>query len=72
MSRRLFFSIKQTGVPLGVAFGAAIAGAGAIGPVGALLALPAAAIIQAFVSSYIERHEVVDFDDEGDELAADP
>ena len=36
-----------------VAFGAAIAGAGAIGPVGALLALPAAAIIQAFVSSYI-------------------
>jgi predicted PurR-regulated permease PerM len=55
-----------------VAFGAAIAGAGAIGPVGALLALPAAAIIQAFVSSYIERHEVVDFDDEGDELAADP
>lgn len=43
-----------------VAFGAAIAGASIIGPVGALLALPAAAIIQAFVSSYLERHEVVE------------
>lgn len=43
-----------------VAFGAAIAGASLIGPVGALLALPAAAIIQAFVSSFLERHEVVD------------
>lgn len=43
-----------------VAFGSAIAGASIIGPVGALLALPAAAIIQAFVSSYLERHEVVE------------
>ncbi|MFN8049902.1 MAG: AI-2E family transporter [Acidimicrobiales bacterium] len=43
-----------------VAFGAAIAGASIIGPIGALLALPAAAIIQAFVSSYLERHEVVE------------
>lgn len=43
-----------------VAFGAAIAGASIIGPIGALLALPAAAIIQAFVSSYLERHEVID------------
>lgn len=43
-----------------VAFGAAIAGANTIGPVGALLALPAAAIIQAFVSSYLHRHEVVE------------
>ncbi|MEZ5321366.1 MAG: AI-2E family transporter [Microthrixaceae bacterium] len=45
-----------------VAFGAAIAGASLMGPVGALLALPVAAIIQAFVSSYLERHEVVDND----------
>ena len=45
-----------------VAFGSAIAGASIIGPVGALLALPAAAIIQAFVSSYLERHEVVESD----------
>lgn len=43
-----------------VAFGAAIAGASIIGPIGALLALPAAAIIQAFVSSYLERHEVIE------------
>ena len=43
-----------------VAFGAAIAGANILGPVGALLALPAAAIIQAFVSSYLHRHEVVE------------
>lgn len=43
-----------------VAFGAAIAGASIIGPIGALLALPAAAIIQAFVSSFLDRHEVVE------------
>jgi predicted PurR-regulated permease PerM len=43
-----------------VAFGSAIAGASIIGAIGALLALPAAAIIQAFVSSYLERHEVVE------------
>ena len=45
-----------------VAFGSAIAGASIIGPIGALLALPAAAIIQAFVSSFLERHEVVESD----------
>ncbi|MFN8053559.1 MAG: AI-2E family transporter [Acidimicrobiales bacterium] len=43
-----------------VAFGSAIAGASIIGPIGALLALPAAAIIQAFVSAYIERHDIVE------------
>ncbi len=43
-----------------VAFGAVIAGAGILGPVGALLALPAGATIQAFVSSYLQRHELVD------------
>ncbi len=43
-----------------VAFGAVIAGAGLIGPVGALLALPAAAVIQAFVSTYLRRHDVLD------------
>lgn len=53
-----------------VAFGSAIAGASIIGPVGALLALPAAAIIQAFVSSYLERHEVVESDLTG--AAAEP
>jgi predicted PurR-regulated permease PerM len=43
-----------------VAFAAAITGAEILGPVGAFLALPAAAIIQAFVSSYLQRYELVD------------
>lgn len=43
-----------------VAFGAVIAGTGVLGIVGALLALPAAATIQAFVSGYVERHELVE------------
>lgn len=43
-----------------VAFGTVIAGAGLLGSIGALLALPAAAIIQAVGSTYIERHPVVE------------
>ena len=43
-----------------VAFGAVIAGASMLGPIGALLALPAAATGQAFVSTYLRRHEVVE------------
>ncbi len=43
-----------------VAFGSAIAGAGILGPVGAVLALPTAAVLQAFISTYIRRHDVVD------------
>ena len=43
-----------------VAFGTVIAGAAVLGPVGALLALPAAAVIQAFISTLGERHEVVE------------
>ena len=42
-----------------VAFGSVIAGASLIGPVGALLALPVAAIVQAFLSAFLQRHEVV-------------
>lgn len=42
-----------------VAFGSVIAGASILGVVGALIALPAAATIQAFVSAYVHRHEVV-------------
>ncbi len=45
-----------------VAFGAVLAGAGVLGVVGALLALPAAAVFQAFVSTYMDerglRHEI--------------
>jgi len=43
-----------------VAFGAVLTGAALLGATGALLALPAAATMQAFVSTYMARHEVVD------------
>jgi predicted PurR-regulated permease PerM len=41
-----------------VAFGTVICGAALLGPVGAVLALPAAAIIQAFGSTLLERYDV--------------
>jgi len=40
------------------AFASVIIGAALLGAVGALLALPAAATLQAFISSYVHRHEV--------------
>jgi len=43
-----------------LAFGAAIAGAAVLGPVGAILALPAAAMIQAVSSEWGVRHHVVE------------
>ncbi len=43
-----------------VAFFAALAGGSLNGIVGAFMALPAAAIIQAIISSYLTRHEVVE------------
>ncbi len=43
-----------------IAFGSAIIGGALLGPVGAVLALPMAASIQAFASMYGTRHEVVD------------
>jgi predicted PurR-regulated permease PerM len=43
-----------------VAFGAAIAGGSLMGAIGAFLALPAAAIVQAGLSTYLTRHEVLD------------
>jgi predicted PurR-regulated permease PerM len=42
-----------------VAFGSAIAGSALLGAVGAVLALPVAASLQAFVSMYGNRHDVV-------------
>jgi predicted PurR-regulated permease PerM len=45
-------------IHVALAFGAVIAGAAVLGAVGALLSLPAAATIQAFVSTYVRRHEV--------------
>ena len=43
-----------------IAFGAVLAGASLLGAIGALIALPTAAIIQAFISTYLEHHEVVE------------
>ena len=43
-----------------VAFGSVLAGVGLFGPVGAIIALPAAAVFQAVGSAYFERHEVVE------------
>ena len=45
-----------------VAFGAVLVGAALLGSAGALLAVPAAATIQAFVSTYIKRHELIESD----------
>lgn len=43
-----------------VAFGSAIVGGTLLGAAGTLMALPAAATVQAFVSTYFHRHELVD------------
>ena len=43
-----------------VSFGSAIAGGTLLGVPGALMALPVAATVQAFVSTYLRRHEVVE------------
>ena len=43
-----------------VAFGAVIVGGSIFGTVGALLSLPAVAMLQAIVSSYLGEHEVID------------
>jgi predicted PurR-regulated permease PerM len=43
-----------------VAFGSAIVGGAILGPVGAVLALPAAAMLQALAGSWGTHHEVID------------
>lgn len=43
-----------------LAFGGALAGGAVLGAVGAILALPAVAMIQALVSAWGTRHEVID------------
>jgi len=45
-----------------VAIGSAIAGGSLAGPIGAFLALPAAAIIQASIGTFVARHEVLESD----------
>jgi predicted PurR-regulated permease PerM len=43
-----------------VAFGAAMVGGAVLGPLGAVMALPASAMVQALASSWGTRHEVID------------
>jgi predicted PurR-regulated permease PerM len=43
-----------------IAFASALLGGAIAGAWGAFLALPVAAIVQAFLSSFIRRHEVVE------------
>jgi predicted PurR-regulated permease PerM len=43
-----------------LAFGAALGGAAVLGAVGAILALPAAAMMQALLSNVGQRYEVID------------
>lgn len=43
-----------------VAFGSAVVGGAILGPIGAVLALPAAAMIQALAGSWGTQHEVID------------
>ena len=47
-------------IHVAVAFASVLIGAAVLGPVGALLSLPFAATMQAFISTYIERHELVE------------
>ncbi|MFF2024115.1 AI-2E family transporter [Streptomyces sp. NPDC058171] len=43
-----------------VAFGSVIVGTGLLGAVGALIAIPAVATLQAFLSTYVRRYDVTD------------
>lgn len=54
---------QQMQLHAGVAFGSAIVGGAILGPTGAILGLPAAAVIQGILSSVGQRYEVVDHDD---------
>ncbi len=56
-------SAKTMEIHPAVAFGSVIVGASLLGGIGALLALPAAAIVQAFVSSYIHRYDLIEADE---------
>lgn len=53
-----------------VGLSAALAGVALVGPIGAILALPFVATVQAFVGTYIRRHEVIADDLTADDAAA--
>ncbi|MFT2018800.1 AI-2E family transporter [Streptomyces sp. 796.1] len=51
---------KTVDIHPAVAFGSVIAGTALLGAVGALIAIPATATLQAFLGTYIKRYEVTD------------
>lgn len=53
-------SAKAMELNTAVSFLSVLAGAAVLGPIGALLALPFAATVKAFLSTYLQRNEVVE------------
>jgi predicted PurR-regulated permease PerM len=51
---------KTVDIHPAVAFGSVIAGTALLGPVGALIAIPAIATLQAFLGAYVKRYDVTD------------
>lgn len=51
---------KTVDIHPAVAFGSVVAGTALMGAVGALIAIPATATLQAFLSAYVKRYEVTD------------
>jgi predicted PurR-regulated permease PerM len=51
---------KTVDIHPAVAFGSVIAGTALLGPVGALIAIPAVATLQAFLGAYVKRYDVTD------------
>ncbi|MEW2162320.1 AI-2E family transporter [Streptomyces sp. NPDC007084] len=51
---------KSVDIHPAVAFGSVIAGTALLGAVGALIAIPAVATLQAFLGAYVKRYEVMD------------
>ena len=51
---------RRLKVHAAIAFGAAMLGGAVLGPLGAVIALPASAMIQALASSWGTRHDVID------------
>jgi predicted PurR-regulated permease PerM len=64
-------SAKTMKIHPAVGFAAAIAGVALIGPLGALLALPVVATVQAFLAVYVPRHPIVDDELLQDDAGAD-
>ncbi|MGW8065044.1 AI-2E family transporter [Streptomyces ziwulingensis] len=51
---------KTVDIHPAVAFGSVVAGAALLGAVGALIAIPAVATLQAFLGAYVKRYDVTD------------